>query len=236
MVYDRSSSQNLYKSLCVNKVKSIRDESATKSTSPSKQKTPNPVARVGNNVVSHESILTGSISGTFSIGKRQKSIQTNELSDAELYKMLSKYVMTESQLIEYGYPREDPNNRGNAILPKPDANKLRNNYESRLRTCCRCKKVYTVNDNEMPIKKEACVFHPGRLWNERFNKSIEKKYSCCKNDPGSGGCSSSNHHVIDGFDHPDYCKNYLVTLPKRPPPVGGYYGIYGLDCEMVRII
>ncbi len=194
---------------------------------------PEKIKQLGNQVVSHEAILNGKISGTFSVEKRQKTLKTEELSDIELYKMLYKYVMNESQLKEYGYPRTDPTNRDCALLPKLDSTKLRNNYESRVRNCSRCQKIYTVDEYEMPVRKEVCIYHFGRLWNERFNKSIERKYSCCKNDVGSGGCCSNNSHVFDGYDRPEYRMNYVKTLPKKPPPQSAYYGIYGLDCEMV---
>ena len=219
----------------VHEVKKIRTELANKlNTSPSKKAlTPEEMKRYGNPVVSHEAILNGKISGTFSVERRQKAITAEDLTDFELYKMLLKYVMSENQLKDYGYPRPDPTKRGCALLPKLESHKMRNNYESRVRSCSRCQKTYTVDEYEMPNKREVCIYHSGRLWNERFNKSIEKKYSCCKNDIGSGGCSSNAYHITDGFDRPDYCERYVRTLPLKPEPQSGYFGIYGLDCEMV---
>ncbi|CAG2180683.1 unnamed protein product [Oppiella nova] len=188
--------------------------------------------RLGNRVVSHEAILNGKISGTFSIEKRQQRVSVDELSDVQLYQMLEKYVMNESQLVEYGYPRPDPQKRGSALLPKPRANYIKNNYDTRVRTCCRCQKTYNVDDMDMPTRKEDCIYHSGRIWTERYNKSVERKYSCCKNDISSGGCSSNGYHIADGCDRPDYCDKYVRTLPIKPAPQSGYYGIFGLDCEM----
>ncbi|CAG2100667.1 unnamed protein product [Medioppia subpectinata] len=232
-VYDRSKTEQIYRVLSVHEVKKIRTESdGQKKDSNAKNMTAEEMKKIGNRLVSHEAILNGKISGTFSVEKRQHSLTVDELTETQLYQMLEKYVMKESQLVDYGYPRPDPQKRGSAVLPKLKAEKIRNNYETTVRSCSRCQKTYTVDDNDMPTRKEVCVYHFGRIWTERYNKSIERKYSCCKNDIGSGGCSSNAYHIADGCDRPDYCDDYVRTLPKKPPPASGYYGIYGLDCEM----
>ena len=234
-VYDRSKSENIYKVLCVHEVKRIRTEAAIKQNGSPTKKAPTieEMKKFGNPMVSHEAILNGKISGTFSVERKHKTITVDELSDVELYKMLLQYVMTEKQLVDYGYPRPDPSKRGWALLPKLESHKMMNNYNTRVRSCSRCQKTYSVDEFDMPVKKEVCIFHSGRLWNERYNKTIEKKYSCCKNDISSGGCCSNPYHIVDGFDRPDYRDNYIQTLPLKPAPQTGYYGIYGLDCEMV---
>lgn len=64
------------------------------------------------------------------------------------------------------------------------------------------------------------------------NRSIEKKYSCCKGDTTTGGCCSGKSHVVDGHCHPNFLLGYVQTQPKSPD-ANGFYGIYALDCEMV---
>jgi RNA exonuclease 1 len=214
-------------------VKKIREEAEERknlkadSLSPTKKQ---PI-QTGNKTISHDKMLNGKINGTFSIGKKTKALTEKDLTEIELYKMLTKYIMSESSLREYGMPRADPYKKGNAILPILQSRAQKNDYESQIRTCSRCQKTYTVDERGMPAKFEACIFHQGRLWNERFNKTVDKKYSCCKNPAGSIGCDSSKYHVIDGYDNPDYCKNYVKTIAKKAPS-DGFYGIYALDCEM----
>ena len=237
-VYDSCSSKTIYFNSSAKALRNIIEEGKKSKSESNKcsnevKESRSKMAKLGNQIVSHEQILLGPKGGTFSIEKRQTLLET-DLTDLELYQMMKKYLLNEQQLVEYGYPRKDPKSRELAIVPvKPELLSWKNDYNTSLRTCSRCKKLFKVDDEGMPIKLETCIFHPGRLWNERFNKSYERKYSCCKNYAGSDGCCSNKYHVVDGYDHPNYCKGYVKTLPKRPPPATGYYGIYGLDCEMV---
>ncbi|XP_054156041.1 putative RNA exonuclease pqe-1 [Oppia nitens] len=237
MLYDRSKSESIYKVLSVHEVKKIRNEAQlsqpTTGTGNKLMTTTADNKKLGNTLVSHEAILNGKITGTFSVERRPKSLTADDLTDLELYRMLEPYVLSEQSLADYGYPRQNPDKRGSAILPKITT-KILNNYSTQMRTCARCQKMYTVqdDDDEMPSRRETCIYHWGRLWNERFNRAIERKYSCCKLDAGSSGCTSNAYHIVDGFDRPDYCDGYVRTLPLKPPPQSNYYGIYGLDCEM----
>ncbi|CAG2181257.1 unnamed protein product, partial [Oppiella nova] len=75
-VYDRSKTENIYKVFAVHEVKKIRTQSESSKTgsSPQKPMTADEMKRLGNRVVSHEAILNGKISGTFSIEKRQQRV------------------------------------------------------------------------------------------------------------------------------------------------------------------
>lgn len=118
----------------------------------------------GNKVVSHSEILTGKVCGTFSIQKKARVEDPKELSDKELYLRLTQYVMPESSLTPHGYPSEDPDTPGLAILPNfpPVRSTPAESY-----TCDRCKKSYKVDEFRMPITQSSCVYHNGRLWNTR---------------------------------------------------------------------
>lgn len=117
-------------------------------------------------MVSHQAILNGTRSATFSIQKKEKALTVEDLSDAMLYKFMKKYVMSQDKLKEYGYPFMDTQKEGCVILPVVDSKTL-NDFKSNLRICSRCKKQFQVNDQGAPTTHEACVYHYGRLWNER---------------------------------------------------------------------
>ncbi|XP_015785573.1 RNA exonuclease 1 homolog isoform X2 [Tetranychus urticae] len=234
-IYTRSTSKNVYLNLAVNTIKRIRNEANAKnsnSSSPSTPQTPTKSAdgSIGNRPVSHEMILNGPHAEGCSIEKRRVSISVQDLSDAQLYTALKRYIMSINKLSEYGYPRPDPQVKGKAILPPSDA-KCKNNFSSSRRICHRCMKNFAVDEFGYPLSLETCVYHSGRLWNERFNRSIEKKYSCCKGDSSTGGCCSGKSHVVDGTCHPNYLMGYVHTGPKAADS-NGFFGIYALDCEM----
>ena len=223
-VYDKSPNKKLYSSIAANAVKRIRNEAGTsKSVSATK---------VGaNKVVSHESILNGSKASQFSIEKRAKTLKAADLSESMLYTFLKKFTMKVETLKEYGYPMVDTEHDGCAILPPPD-NKTLNDFKTSRRICCRCKNSFQVDDDGVPLTDEGCLYHWGRLWNERSHGQLDRKYSCCKMDQTAAGCSSADAHVVDSRGHPDFCKDYVVTKPRKLAP-DACPGIFALDCEMV---
>lgn len=63
---------------------------------------------------------------------------------------------------------------------------------------------------------------------------IEKTYSCCSGKANTVGCAVSPCHVNDG-DETQLLSGYVKTQPlKRPLGSDESYGIYALDCEMVK--
>ena len=188
----------------------------------------------GNKVVSHEDILIGKVVGTFSIQRKRKLSDPEELNEQELYDRLSKYVMTHADLGPYGYPCRDPDNPELRLAPPgKDGVKLqlRAKHASSY-TCERCAKVYRVDEDGLPLAiTSKCIFHPGHLWNERINRALEKRYSCCKGDASAGGCSSNQYHVHRGELLLENYLNYVETQPK-PERHPNKHGIYALDCEM----
>lgn len=157
-MYDKSANRKLYASYAANAIKRIRNEHGAQK----------PITTtVGlNKVVSHEMILNGRQAANCSVEKKNKSLKANELSEAMLYSLLKKYIMKPETMKEFGYPLRDPERDGCAILPPPDSKTL-NNFKSQLRICSRCKKNFSVNERGIPIQKETCIYHFGRLWNER---------------------------------------------------------------------
>lgn len=188
----------------------------------------------GNKVVSHSEIITGKVIGTFSIERKRKVSDPGELSECELYDRLSRYVVPVDDLEAYGYPCRDPE--------EPELRKVplgKDGQKQQLRAelapsyiCDRCTKVYRVGEDGKPLPTTGkCIFHPGHLWNERINRALEKRYSCCKGDSSSGGCSSNQYHVHRGELELANYEGYVETVAK-PELDKNKHGIYALDCEM----
>lgn len=188
----------------------------------------------GNKVVSHSDIITGKVVGTFSIERKRKISDPSELNESELYDRLMRYIVPLDQLEAYGYPCRDPDDPSLRKVPVgKDGQKqqLRAQLASSY-TCDRCSKVYRVDDDGIPLPTTGkCIFHPGHLWNERINRALEKRYSCCKGDPSAGGCSSNPYHVQPGDLELQNYKGYVETIP-MPERDPNNHGIYALDCEM----
>jgi hypothetical protein len=63
---------------------------------------------------------------------------------------------------------------------------------------------------------------------------IEKTYSCCSSKSNAIGCAVSPCHVHDG-DETQLLSGYVKTQsPRKPLEPDESYGIFALDCEMVR--
>lgn len=231
-VFDRSKSKILYNSIGANTIVQLRKEAKAKETSDESDSSERNIANLGNNVVSHQAILHGPHAKNLSIIKHEKVNSTDDVPIEDLYKALEKFIMTSDKLKTYGFPMEDPDHEGQAILPT-DTHVL-NNFTSNRRVCFRCKKQFLVKDSGVPVRKETCLHHWGRLWTRRSHGSIQKIYSCCEQEITSGSpqpCSSAESHVVDGSGHPDFLKGYVKTT-KNKKLVGKCPGIFALDCEM----
>lgn len=186
--------------------------------------------------MSHQAILNGPHASNCSIEKKKK-LELLDLPESMIYKFLQNFVMKPDNLKIYGYPMPHETQVGTAVLPEPDKKTLKNDYSKNFRHCSRCSKIFRVTEDGVPVKKDdSCVYHSGRIWNERSGGSVNRKYNCCKQDPSSGGCTSNTFHVVDGIGHPDYNKGFVKTVVKRVKDKYSSPGIYALDCEMVCLL
>ncbi len=117
--------------------------------------------------------------------------------------------------------------------------------------CCRCSKTYKINKDGEYLRQEQCIYHWGRLLSQRGKikiisifkdeiclslvaGQIEKTYSCCSSKSNAIGCAVSPYHVHDG-DETQLLSGYVKTQPPRKPlGPDESFGIFALDCEMVR--
>uniref|UniRef100_H3BY62 REX1, RNA exonuclease 1 homolog n=1 Tax=Tetraodon nigroviridis TaxID=99883 RepID=H3BY62_TETNG len=223
LVYDRSSSKNIYLNVAVNTLKKLRSRSSS---------CPSPVTKEAGSLASrraqsHQQVLGGRLAATTSFTVNRMGRQQEEkLTGARLYRKLKVYLMTEEQLQEHGYPRSNPEAPGRAVLynlpekkPASDRDKI----------CCRCGAEYKVNANGNCVRKEECSFHWGQLRRHKVAGGWETSYRCCAAAVGAPGCQVSKQHVQDG--RKASLEGYVATFSKDLPPDGNA-GVFALDCEM----
>ncbi|KAM3876320.1 RNA exonuclease 1 homolog [Diretmus argenteus] len=224
MVYERSSSKNIYLNVAVNTLKKLR----SKSSSPSSPVTKAPGSVGNRRAQSHEEVLGGRLAAktSFTINRMGKQ-QEEKISGVTLYRKLKPYLMTEEQLQEHGYPRPNPETPGRAVIYNLPEKKITTDAFTKI--CCRCGAEYKVNVNGSCVRKEECNNHWGRLRRHKVSGGWETSYSCCSGAVGSPGCQVTKQHVQDG--RKEAVDGYVKTFSKSLPPDGNG-GVYALDCEM----
>ncbi|XP_043103740.1 RNA exonuclease 1 homolog [Puntigrus tetrazona] len=222
VVYDRSSSKNIYLNVAVNTLKKLRSKST-----PTSPVTKSPAVSVNRKSQSHEGVLGGRLAATtsYTINRSGKQ-QDVDPKGAILYKKLKKYAMTEEQLQEHGYPRPHPEMSGHAVVCNLPEKK---NNDPFSKICCRCGAEYKINANGSCVRKEECSHHWGRLRRNRVPGGWETLYNCCSGVVGSPGCEVCKQHVQDG--RKESLDGFVKTFSK-PLPADGNGGVYALDCEM----
>uniref|UniRef100_A0A673AK36 Exonuclease domain-containing protein n=1 Tax=Sphaeramia orbicularis TaxID=375764 RepID=A0A673AK36_9TELE len=216
LVYERSSSKNIYLNVAVNTLKKLR----------SKSKEPGLLAK--KRAQSHEEVLGGRLAATtsFTVNRMGKQ-QEEKLTGATLYRKMKLYLMTEEQLQEHGYPRPNPEVSGKAIIYNQPEKKMITDPFTKI--CCRCGAEYKINVNGNCVRKEECSYHWGRLRRHKVAGGWETSYSCCSGAVGTAGCQVSKQHVQDG--RKESLDGYVTTFSKPLPP-NGNGGVFALDCEM----
>ncbi|XP_013925586.1 PREDICTED: RNA exonuclease 1 homolog [Thamnophis sirtalis] len=219
VVYERSTSRNIYLNVAVNTLKKLR----TLLPSPSQE-----VQKFSNRkVVSHEAMLGGKLAARTSYTlNRSTSLRLEDLTGATLYRRLKEYVLTEDDLKEHGYPLPCPERPGRAVVFAAEEKKL---ADGSCRICCRCGTEYMVSPSGNCVRKEECIHHWGRLRKQRVPGGWETHYSCCSGAVGSLGCQVAKQHVHDG--RKESLEGFVKTFEKLTR-ADGHPGIYALDCEM----
>ncbi|XP_035996847.1 RNA exonuclease 1 homolog [Fundulus heteroclitus] len=224
LVYERSSSKNIYLNVAVNALTKLRSKSGSCSSPVYKE----PGVAPKRKAQSHEEVLGGRLAATtsFTINRSGKQ-QEEKLSGANLYRKLKAYLMTEEQLQEHGYPRPNPEASGKAVIFNQPEKKVTPDPFNKI--CCRCGAEYKINVNGSCIRKEECSFHWGRLRRHKVAGGWETTYSCCAAAVGAPGCQIAKQHVQDG--RKESLDGFVSTFSKQLPPDGNA-GVFALDCEM----
>jgi len=232
----KASSRMIYLNLVVNCIKKLRTE-ATEAAKASSKKSLNtgssPTKR--NLLTTHMQVLAGKPGsiGSWSIEKPTQ-LTTDDIDESLLYAVMKKYAMTEEQLVENGYPREDPEDPGKVkmkieIRKKIDPEKARIvAADENKRLCDRCSVVYRVDEEGMQVVKEDCVHHWGRLFRRRMNRVTGPMslWNCCDGSAESDGCQVAKAHVPNTLDY-NNMRGFVSTIEKN-----GSGRVFALDCEM----
>ncbi|XP_003424434.1 RNA exonuclease 1 homolog [Nasonia vitripennis] len=215
--YERCKALNVYKNSCMLTVHRLRKEVDQKNEDPSASHS---------RTISHEAVLAGKVKGTWSVVKTKKIL--TDFKGASLYNKLVKWILTDQELKDNGFPRPHPdgpkgraklfttNTRGQSTLSKVPNERF----------CCRCNKSYMVDKHGFPTRKENCIYHYAR----KFTFRGESKYMCCKQDGSSDGCCDATTHVWDFVDT-ENLRGYVSTFDKSNAPAEEQ-GVFALDCEM----
>lgn len=182
-------------------------------------------AASGSGIVSHEAVLAGKPKGSWSILKTKKCV--TDFKGAVLYGMLKKWIMTEQQLRDNGFPRPHPDGqKGRAkVYVINTRNQSALSKVPNERICLRCGQSYMVDKEGFAIRQQNCIYH----WGRKFTMRGESKYSCCQQYGSATGCCDAKAHVWDYTDY-ENLRGYVKTLPKDIPVEE--QGVYALDCEM----
>ncbi|XP_063962751.1 RNA exonuclease 1 homolog [Lytechinus pictus] len=225
LVYQRSSTKNIYLNLCVNALKKLKNQTDSRLQSPPST----PSVLFPSKVVSHEAVLGGKLAAqtSYSIHKHS-NLDSESFEGIHLYDKLQRYILTEVQLRENGYPRPSDIS-GQAILFKEEANKKVASSDPNQQVCCRCGTTYLRLPNGKYITRESCTYHWGRPWTRRIAGMIESRFSCCSGDMETKGCCIAKYHVTNNKE--GNLLGYMKTIPKDIPR-NGHPGMYSLDCEM----
>ncbi|XP_031839675.1 uncharacterized protein LOC116430122 isoform X2 [Nomia melanderi] len=179
----------------------------------------------GSSVVSHEAVLAGKAKGSWSVLKTKRSV--TEFRGTKLYNMLKKWILSEEQLRDNGFPRPHPDGqKGRAKIYV--TNSRNQNALSKVpneRICSRCGQAYTIDKQGFPLRPQNCIYH----WGRKFTVRGEGKYSCCQQYGSATGCCDAKTHVWEYTDY-ENLRGYVKTLPKDISIEE--QGIYALDCEM----
>lgn len=139
-----------------------------------------------------------------------------------MYDFLLKYLMTEDDLVQNGFPRPCPSMAGKAVM------KMKKEQSSRdpsRRICQRCGKPFVVLEDGVYQTKEECVYHAGKLFGKKGQQI--RSYSCCQGDAGSPGCCVGQVHVSDEMHDTE---GFMTTIVS--PLADQRKKIFSMDCEM----
>jgi RNA exonuclease 1 len=95
--YDKCKAVNVYKNSCMLTVHRLRKEVDQKSKESTKSST---------GTISHEAVLAGKVKGSWSVIRPRKVM--TDFKGVLLYNMLTKWIMSEQELKDNGFPRSHP--------------------------------------------------------------------------------------------------------------------------------
>jgi len=230
----KASSRMIYLNLVVNCIKKLRSEAAM--AAKAKKSSANPTPGKRSLLTTHMQVLAGKPGsvGTWSIEKPTQ-LTTEDIDENLLFAVMKKYMMTEEQLVDNGFPRADSEEPGRAVIKQDESRKKIDPEKAKIvaadeykRLCDRCNTIYKVDDEGMQVDKEDCVHHWGRLFRRRMNRVMgpTSLWNCCDGTAESDGCQVAKAHVTDTLDY-NNIRGFVSTIDKNGPG-----RVFALDCEM----
>ncbi|KAF6216535.1 hypothetical protein GE061_000878 [Apolygus lucorum] len=175
----------------------------------------------------------GKLHGDEAAAEKLDSSSTPEYTYGwSLYKCFSKYLMTDEELVQHGYPMPLPG-QSNCAYTEKSARRycVQQPDKPFTRKCVNCGKLYEIDEDGMPTTSNDCSYHWGRLRRIPGRVQASEKFSCCDGAHDAPPCQLSMYHVWSGRN--EDCMPGFVRTREFP----GYKdettaGIYALDCEM----
>lgn len=100
--YERCKAINVYKNSCMLTVHRLRKEVDQKSSEESSLS----AGSAGTGMMSHEAVLAGKVKGSWSVIKPKRSV--TDFKGVSLYNVLTKWILSEQELKDNGFPRLHP--------------------------------------------------------------------------------------------------------------------------------
>ncbi|RZB39222.1 RNase T domain containing protein [Asbolus verrucosus] len=166
--------------------------------------------------------------GPIGEGESSEKAKSSEFTGKKFYENIKQYVLTEEELDLHGYPRESTI-PGHAVIKNPRS-KAEPALGENQRKCCRCSKIYLVDEDGFVLYQEECVYHPLKKRTLRG----EQMYLCCKSGDDAG-CATSNTHVSKMSEGAEL-EGYQMTMEPEPGSDPRSCAVYALDCEMCYTI
>ncbi|KAF2902826.1 hypothetical protein ILUMI_03362 [Ignelater luminosus] len=150
----------------------------------------------------------------------------SDLRGRKFYENIKRFILNDEELVLHGFPREGTM-PGQAII-KNQKYVSKGYLGENDRICCRCLKLYKVDEQGFALYEEECLYHP--LKKRTFRG--ESIYLCCRSSEDTG-CVTAGTHVCENIISNDgEIEGYQTTMPPDRKDDPRSYEVFALDCEM----
>lgn len=149
----------------------------------------------------------------------------SDIKGLKFYNNIKQLILSEEELVQHGFPREG-SKPGKGVVPnQKQVSKV--GLDEYDRVCCRCSKIYRVDEEGFALYEEECIYHP--LKKRTFRG--ESFYLCCKSGEGSG-CVTAATHVSDILSTDNEIDGFQTTMSPESDNDPRSVQVFALDCEM----
>ncbi|KAG8266364.1 RNA exonuclease 1 [Homalodisca vitripennis] len=166
--------------------------------------------------------------------QRKGGVRNPENGDAypeiSFYSACSRYLLTEDQLREEGFPRRENNNLARFTRSTWQLKEKPKRPEWNNKVCVKCGALYKVDQNGLSNDTLGCSYHLKRSFTIRVEQDGDytKLYDCCGcNDR----CTTAKYHAPYVFEYTNLQGFVEAQPPQGREPEEGW-DIFSIDCEM----